>query len=161
MPTASQTCDAALAGLGLVDAAPGSGDAVGRVFGVVLTDNGGELSGDGALAGALGERGGEARPYYCDARRADQKGGCERNRPEIRKMLPKGPGGASLDAPGNADRALVMSEANSEPGGKLAWMAPMRAFAAAFGDDARAVLDALGMGAVGVDEPAPRGAARP
>ena len=114
-----------------------------------------------AVAGALGERGGEARPYYCDGRRADQKGGCERNRPEIRKMLPKGPGGASLDAPGNADRALVMSEANSELGDKLAWMAPMRAFAAAFGDDARAVLDALGMGAVGVDEPAPRGAARP
>lgn len=100
-------------------------------------------------------------PTTATAAAPTRRGGCERNRPEIRKMLPKGPGGASLDAPGNADRALVMSEANSEPGGKLAWMAPMRAFAAAFGDDARAVLDALGMGAVGVDEPAPRGAARP
>lgn len=75
MPTASQTRDAALAGLGLVDAAPGSGDAVGRVFGAVLADNGGEFSDEGAVAGALGERGGEAGPYYCDGRRADRKGG--------------------------------------------------------------------------------------
>ena len=53
---------------------------------------------------------------------------------------------------GDADCALVMSEADSEPRGKLAWMTPMRAFVAAFGDDARAVLDAFGIEAVGIDE---------
>lgn len=152
IPIASQTCEAVLSGLRLVDAALGSGDAVRRVLGVVLTDNGGEFSDEGAVAGALGEREGETRLYYCDSRRADQKGGCERNHSEIRKMLPKGPGGVSFDALGDADCALVMSEADSEPRGKLAWMTPMRAFVAAFGDDARAVLDAFGIEAVGIDE---------
>ena len=154
IPIASQTCDAVLAGLGLAGAALGSEDAVRRVFGVVLTDNGGEFSDEGAVARALGEREGEGetRLYYCDGRRADQKGGCERNHSEIRKMLPKGAGGVSFDPLADADCALVMSEINSEPRGKLAWMTPMRAFAAAFGDDALAVLDAFGIEEVGVDE---------
>ncbi len=49
---------------------------------------------------ALGEREGETRLYYCDSRRADQKGDCGRNHSEIRKMPPKGPGGVSFDTIG-------------------------------------------------------------
>ena len=64
-------------GLRLVDAALGSGDAVRRVFGVVLTDNGGEFSDEGAVAGALGEREGETRLYPTAA--APTRRGCERN----------------------------------------------------------------------------------
>lgn len=43
-----------------------------------------------------------------------------------------------------------MSQANSEPRGKLAWRAPSEMLLAAFGDDARSLL-----GAFGVEMPAP------
>ncbi|WP_130813174.1 hypothetical protein [Olsenella sp. Marseille-P4559] len=43
-----------------------------------------------------------------------------------------------------------MSQVNSGPRGRLAWMAPSRALGAAFGDDAARLLDALGM-----EEPSP------
>ena len=96
------------------------------------------------IARLLGEREGETRLYYCEPRRADQKGGCERNHVELRKLLPKGRG-VSLDRPARADAALVMSQVNSEPRGKLAWRTPSEMLVAAFGDDARALLGAFGV----------------
>lgn len=59
---------------------------------------------------------------------------CERNRAEIRKLPPKGRG-IGLDRPTMGDAALVMSQANSEPRGKLAWRTPSGMLLAAFGDD--------------------------
>lgn len=59
----------------------------------------------------------------CDSRRADQKGGCERNHSEIRKLLPKGKG-IRFDLLTRRGTSLLMSEADSEPRGKLAWPAP-------------------------------------
>ncbi len=56
----------------------------------VLTDNGAEFSDEAAIAALLGEGPGETRLFYCDPRRSDQKGACERNHVEIRKLLPKG-----------------------------------------------------------------------
>ena len=38
-----------------------------------------------------------------------------------------------------------MSQVNSEPRGKLAWRTPAEMLLAAFGDDARALLDAFGI----------------
>ena len=115
-----------------------------RVFRLVLTDNGSEFADEAALAGLLGEAGGETRLYYCEPRRADQKGGCERNHVEIRKLLPKDRG-LGLDRLSRADAALVMSQVDSEPRGKLAWRTPSEMVLAAFGDDARALLDAFGV----------------
>lgn len=143
IPIADGTCAAALEGLGLVRDALGP-DGARRVFRLVLTDNGGEFADEAAIAALLGEAEGETRLYYCEPRRADQKGGCERNHVEIRKLLPKGRG-IRFDRIGRADAALVMSQVNSEPRGKLAWRAPAEALAAAFGDDARALMDAFGI----------------
>ena len=54
-------------------------DGMGRVFRAVLTDNGAEFSDEAAIAALLGEGPGETRLFYCDPRRSDQKGACERN----------------------------------------------------------------------------------
>lgn len=114
----------------------------------MLTDNGGEFADEGAIAALLGEAEGETRLYYCDSRRADQKGGCERNHVKIRKLLPKGRG-IRFDRITRADAALVMSQVNTEPRGKLAWRTPAEMLLAALGDDARALLDAFGVELLG------------
>ena len=75
---------------------------------------------------------------------ADQRGGCERSRVEIRKLLPKGRG-VSFDRLTRADAALVMSQVNSEPRGRLAWRSPAEMLLAALGEDARALMDAFGV----------------
>lgn len=94
---------------------------------------------EGEIAELIGERPGETRLFYCDPRRADQKGGCERNHMEIRKLLPKG-NGVSFDRLDRADAALVMSQVNSEPRGRLAWRSPAEMLLAALGGDARALM---------------------
>ena len=150
IPVADGTCGAVLAGLGLVREALGA-DGVRRVFRLVLTDNGSEFADEAAIAALLGEGEGETRLFYCEGRRADQKGGCEKNHVELRKLLPKGRG-LRLDRLSRADAALVMSQVDSEPRGKLAWRTPSEMLLAAFGDDARALLDAFGVEMLGPSE---------
>ena len=77
-------------------------------------------------------------------RRSDQKGACERNHVEIRKLLPKG-AGLRFDRLAPADLALAMSHVNSEPRGALGFATPARAFRAMLGEDAAALLDAYGV----------------
>ena len=132
--------------LGLIRSALGEGGCR-RLFGAVLTDNGAEFADEAAIAALLGERAGETRLFYCDPRQSQQKGACEKNHVEIRKVLPKGRG-LRFDRLSPADCALVMSHVNSEPRGALAWGRPVDALAAAFGDDARALADAFGVVAV-------------
>lgn len=150
IPVPDGTCASVLAGLGLVRSALG-GEGMRRVFRLVVTDNGAEFSDEAGVAGMLGELPGETRLFYCDPRRADQKGGCEKNHVEIRKLLPKGRG-ISFDRLGRADAALVMSQVNSEPRGRLAWRSPAEMLVAAFGDAARALLDAFGVEALAPSE---------
>lgn len=119
-------------------------DGTRRVFRAVLTDNGAEFSDEGAIAALLGEGPGETRLFYCDPRRSDQKGACERNHVEIRKLLPKG-SGLRFDRLAPADLALAMSHVNSEPRGALGFSTPARAFRAMLGEDAAALLDAYGV----------------
>lgn len=69
------------------------------MFRAVLTDNGAEFSDEAAIAALLGEGPGETRLFYCDPWRSDQKGACERNHVEIRKLLPKGAGSGSTGSP--------------------------------------------------------------
>lgn len=143
IPVPDGTCGSVRAALRLVAGALG-GDGVRRVFRLVVTDNGAEFADEGALAALLGERDGETRLYYCDPMRADQKGGCERNHVEIRKLLPKGRG-IRFDRLTREDASLVMSQVNSEPRGKLAWRAPSEMLVAALGDDGRALMEAFGV----------------
>ena len=64
-------------------------------FGLILTDRGSEF---GDVAGI--ERGGRCRAFYADPQRPDQKGACEKNHVELRKVIPKGTSvdGLGLDA---------------------------------------------------------------
>jgi len=126
-------------------------DGTRRVFRAVLTDNGAEFSDEGAIAGLIGEGPGETRLFYCDPGRSDQKGACERNHVEIRKLLPKG-AGIRFDRLAPADLALAMSHVNSEPRGALGFATPARAFRAMLGDDAAALLEAYGVEDVPMDE---------
>ena len=134
-------------------------DGTRRVFRAVLTDNGAEFSDEAAIAALIGEGPGanedaQGRPFvlfYCDPRRSDQKGACERNHVEIRKLLPKG-AGIRFDRLAPADLALAMSHVNSEPRGALGFATPARAFRAMLGEDAAALLDAYGVGDVPIGE---------
>ena len=47
---------------------------------------------------------------------------------------------------------LDKTQVNSEPRGRLAWMSPAKAFEAALGEDARALMDAFGVEALGPDD---------
>ena len=125
-------------------------DGARRVFRAVLTDNGAEFSDEAAVAALLGEGPGETRLFYCDPGRSDQKGACERNHVEIRKLLPKGRG-LRFDRLVPADLALAMSHVNSEPRGALGFATPARAFRAMLGADAEALLDAYGVEDVPLD----------
>ena len=110
----------------------------------MLTGNGSEFAEGAAAAALLGEAAGETRLYYCDGRRAGQKGGSEKNRVELRRLPPKGRD-LRFDCLARADAALIMLQADSEPRGKLAWRTPVEILPAAFGEDARALLDAFGV----------------
>lgn len=148
LPLAAKDAES-VAALGGVRSVLGAGGAR-RVFRAVLTDNGAEFSDEGAIAALIGEGPGETRLFYCDPRRSDQKGACERNHVEIRKLLPKGRG-IRFDRLAPADLALAMSHVNSEPRGALGFATPARAFRAMLGDDAAALLDAYGIEDVPVD----------
>ena len=150
LPLPDGTCASVLAALGGVRSALGAGGTA-RVFGAVLTDNGSEFADEGAIAALLGEREGETRLFYCDPRQSQQKGACERNHVEIRKLLPKG-AGIRFDRLAAADCALLMSHVNSEPRGALGFATPARAFRAMLGADAAALLDAYGIEDVPVGE---------
>ena len=150
LPLPDGACASVLAALGGVRSALGA-DGMARVFAAVLTDNGSEFADEGAIAALLGEREGETRLFYCDPRQSQQKGACERNHVEIRKLLPKG-AGIRFDRLAAADCALLMSHVNSEPRGALGFATPARAFRAMLGDDAAALLEAYGIEDVPIDE---------
>ena len=143
LPLAEKTAGRVADALGGIREVLGA-DGMGRVFRAVLTDNGAEFSDERAIADLVGEGPGETRLFYCDPRRSDQKGACERNHVEIRKLLPKG-SGLRFDRLAPADLALAMSHVNSEPRGALGFSTPARAFRAMLGEDAAALLDAYGV----------------
>lgn len=78
-------------------------------FGIILTDRGSEF-----LNAEILERGIEGdqrcQIYYCDPMKSGQKGGCEKNHVEIRKILPKG---TSFDDLIPVELAHICSHVNS------------------------------------------------
>lgn len=150
LPLAAKDAASVAAALAGVRSVLGAGG-MGRVFRAVLTDNGAEFSDEGAIAALLGEREGETRLFYCDPRQSQQKGACERNHVEIRKLLPKGRG-LRFDRLVPADLSLLMSHVNSEPRGALGFATPARAFRAMLGGDAAALLEAYGVEDVPIGE---------
>ena len=114
-----------------------------RLFGLVLTDNGAEFSDPGAIERPASGGDPRCRVYYCDARQSQQKGGCERNHVELRKLLPKGRG-IDLDALDGRDMAELMSQLNSEPRRSLLGASPIALLKAAV-PGSEGLLDALGV----------------
>ena len=122
-----------------------------RLFSLVLTDNGVEFSDcAGIERSALDPSAKRCSVYYCDVRQSQQKGGCERNHVELRKLLPKGRG-ISFDRLGGRDCAALMSQLNSEPRPSLGGMCAIDMLLAALGGDGRDLLDALGVEKVAFD----------
>lgn len=124
-----------------------------KLFRCVLTDNGAEFSDEDGIGAILGEkpaRSSSPHLFYCDPRRSQQKGSCEKNHSELRQILRKGL--FSFDELEGADLSVVMSHANSNPREGLCGMSPIGMFLAAYGDDGADLLDALGIRQMGRDE---------
>ncbi|MBQ9004716.1 MAG: IS30 family transposase, partial [Eggerthellaceae bacterium] len=60
-----------------------------RIFGLVLTGNGVEFAATEMLEGTLHGNEPRCKAHYCDVRASEQKGACEKNHVELRKILPK------------------------------------------------------------------------
>ena len=89
----------------------------------------------------------EGRVFYCDPLAPGQKGACERNHSELRRILPKGR--SDFDALTCADLAVAASHVNSYPRAALGGRCPV--------DAARALLpegfvDLLGVVKVPLEE---------
>ena len=92
----------------------GSVEAFRAVFGIVLADRGSEFNDFAGMERSVladGEK--RCRVFYCDPMRSCQKGACEKNHEELRKILPKGR--SDFDALSAVDVAVLCSHVNSYP----------------------------------------------
>ena len=115
-----------------------------RLFGLILTDNGTEFSDTGAPERSAFHGTARIKVYYCDVRQSQQKGGCERNHVELRKLLPKGRK-ISFDGLEARDMAVLMSQLDSEPRPSLMGLSPIAMLKAADPEAAEGLMDALGI----------------
>ena len=86
------------------------------VFPLLLADCGHEFQNWSAI-----EKDGRTRLYYCEPRRADQKGSIENCHRILRRIVPKG---TSVDGLTQADAALIASHVNSMPRPALGGASP-------------------------------------
>jgi IS30 family transposase len=80
-----------------------------QFFGIILCDRGSEFSDPVGMEGAGPSR--RCSVYYTDPQQSQQKGACEKNHVELRKVLPKGTPLGGIDADVLAD---IFSHINSE-----------------------------------------------
>ena len=121
-----------------------SPDAFRTLMSLILTDNGVEFANCAEIEHSALENAKRCSIYYCDVRQSQQKGSCERNHVEVRKILPKGKG-ISFDRLTKHDCATIMSHLNSEPRPSLGNMCAIDMLLAALGDTGQKFLDALGI----------------
>lgn len=107
-----------------------------KAFGLILADRGSEFD---DIAGIEG--GGRASVYYTDPQRPDQKGGCEKNHVELRKIIRKG---TSIDGLGLDPFVVagICSHANSSLRLAIGDASPMALAKAAL---PASLLDGLGL----------------
>lgn len=122
-----------------------------HIFGIILTDNGPEFADTAAIEASVFGGGARCKVYYCDVRQSQQKGACERNHVELRKMLPKRRG-ISFDDLDKQDCAFVMSHINSQPRPSLMGLSPLKMLKAADETAYETLSAALGMTEIGFDE---------
>lgn len=122
-----------------------------RLFGIILTDNGTEFADTAAIETSVFGKDARCRVYYCDIRASQQKGACERNHVELRKMLPKRRG-ISFNEITERDCAFVMSHVNSQPRPSLMGMSPLQMLRAADEQAYYALCAALGIEQISFDK---------
>lgn len=149
LPLEDKTAESVSGALDGLEAVLGR-DGFERMLGTVLTGNGTEFADPCLLERSLAN-GRRCKVYYCDPRASNQKGACEKNHVEIRKLLPKGRG-IRFDGLTRADCAHLMGQADSSPRPSLAGLSPVFMFKAAFKKEARALLEALGIEGLAPDE---------
>ena len=119
------------------------GGAFARLFPVGLTDRGSEFSDAEGIERSAADPGRRrCSIYYCDPMASHQKGSCEKNHVEFRKVVPKG---TSMDALTADDMATITSHVNSYPRPSLGGMAPIDLALAIL---PRSLFEELGIGRV-------------
>ena len=102
-----------------------------KLFIIILTDNGSEFSNPREIE--INKEGIErTKIFYCEPRRSDQKGSCEVNHEQIRRILPKG---TSFDDLSQEDINLMMSHINSYKRKKLNNCSPLQLFNLMYGSN--------------------------
>lgn len=97
------------------------GDSFAELFEVILTDRGSEFKDHQKIEyGKNGVK--RCSVYYCDPQRSDQKGFCERNHAELRRIIPKG---TSLRKFEKTDMAVLGSHLNSYLRPRLNYTSPI------------------------------------
>ena len=91
-------------------------------FGVILTDRGTEFLDYKRLEKSLHGRKTRCTVYYCEPMKSGQKGRCEKNHVELRKVIPKGTCLEDLDA---YKLSIVCSHVNSYSRPSLGGASPM------------------------------------
>ncbi len=120
-------------------------DSFSALFNPILTDNGSEFADvEGIEKSVSSQSEKRCSIYYCDVRQSQQKGSCERNHSELRKILPKNRG-ISFDRLTKKDCSVLMSHLNSEPRKSLGGLCAIDMLVAAQGDTAKKLLEAYGI----------------
>lgn len=102
------------------------------LFDVILTDNGSEFSNPSAIE-ALEDDGVHPFVFYCDPRHSEQKGACENNHINFRKIVPSG---TSMDDFTQDQICLAFSHVNSLKRNSLNGKSAYEKFAAIYGKEA-------------------------
>lgn len=105
------TCECVVGALDWIECVVGTAEFA-RLFGVVLTDRGVEFGDFEAIERSALGNGRRCRVFYCDPMRSGQKGSCEKNHVELRRVLPKGTSFEGLTA---YDVATVCTHVNNYP----------------------------------------------
>lgn len=94
-----------------------------KLFSVVLTDNGSEFKNPIAIESALDSDEKLVSVYYCEPRRSDQKGKCEKNHEHFRECIPKG---QSLNSFSKKDINYVSNQVNNYPRPQFNFCTPLQ-----------------------------------
>lgn len=121
MLLASQTKAEVVSALDALESLVGGPEQFSRVFPILLCDRGTEFADVERMEHSRNGKP-RTRVFFCDPMRSNQKGKCEKNHEEMRKVLPKGR--TNFDALTKRDMAVLMSHVNSYARDSLNWAAP-------------------------------------
>lgn len=121
------------------------------LFSHILTDRGSEFLAPEALERSCYGQGKRCSVYYCDPLQSQQKGACEKNHVEIRKLLDKRLK-VSFDKLDVIDVSHLMSHVNSEPRASLCNKTPVEMFRWLYQDTADLILETFGIEHISYDE---------